>query len=76
MTNQSTNPVAEFLREKGFRIKTIDSEVTEVSLSTRKLYTQEVVLALGSSFSTAYIEQSGNEVYVLYSDDASLLTQD
>lgn len=69
MDNQSVNPVAEFLREKGFRIKTINSECVEVSLQSRKLYAAEVLLALSDNFSTAYIEQSANEVYVMYSEE-------
>ena len=73
MSNQSNNPVAKFLREKGFQIVVIDSGCVQVSLSSRKLYSSEVSLALDDNFSSAYIEQSANEVYVVYSDDASLL---
>jgi len=73
MSNQVTNPVANYLHQKGFQIKVINSEMTEVSLSTRKLYSSEVQLALGDNFQGYYIEQSGLEVYVLYSEEATLL---
>ena len=69
MSNQSSNLVAEFLQGKGFQIQVINSECTEVSLSSRKLYSSEVRLALGDNFSSAYIEQSDNEVYVMYSEE-------
>mgnify|MGYP001589623716 CR=1 FL=1 len=75
MSNQTVNPVAKFLRQKGFQVKSINSECTQVSLSSRKLYSSEVTLALGDNFSGYFIEQSGLEVYVLYSEDASLLSE-
>ena len=66
MSNQSTNPVAKFLREKGFQTKSINDECTEVSLSSRKLYSSEVERAIGDELLDYYIEQSDQVVYVVY----------
>ena len=74
MSNQTLNPVAKFLREKGFQIQVINSECVEVSLSTRKLYVSEVALALGFNFSGYFIEQSDSKVYVMYSEELNSLS--
>ena len=66
MSNQSNNPVAKFLREKGFQTKLINDECTQVSLSTRKLYASEVERAIGDELLDYYIEQSDQVVYVVY----------
>ena len=74
MSNQSSNSVADFLRQKGFKIVVINSECTQVSLSSRKLYASEVALALGFNFSGYFIEQSDSKVYVMYSEELNSLS--